>query len=341
MKKQTLAGTDLEVGRICLGTGGFGEKTDDKQARLLLDCFVDGGGCFIDTANVYCRWVPGRGNSSEQYIGRWLRDRKASGKVVVATKGGHYDLSRPQISRVTEADVRKDLEDSLRTLGLERIDLYWLHRDNPDLPVSEIIGFMEELKQEGKIRFYGASNFPRERMDEAVRYARENGIQGFSAVSNQWSIASVNPGKNLNQDRTLVMTDAAYQRWHEKTGIPLIPFSSGAQGFFSRLERAGVQAKGGAVVREGELSLIPQSVRDAYLNRRNLAIDERFLEIKKETGISMHSLTLLSLLGRSFQVIPVAAASRPDQVEEILEAGETDIMQDLAKEIQRFEEEEA
>ena len=126
-----------------------------------------------------------------------------------------------------------------------------------DLPVSEIIGFMEELKKEGKIRFYGASNFPRKRMDEAVRYAGENGIQGFSAVSNQWSIASVNPGKNLNQDRTLVMTDAAYQRWHEKTGIPLIPFSSGAQGFFSRLERAGVQAKGGAVVREGELSLIP------------------------------------------------------------------------------------
>ena len=238
MKRQTLAGTDLEVGRICLGTGGFGEKTDDKQARRLLDCFVDGGGCFIDTANVYCRWVPGRGNSSEQYIGRWLRDRKASGKVVVATKGGHYDLSRPQISRVTEAD-------------------------------------------------------------------------------------------------------AAYRRWHEKTGIPLIPFSSGAQGFFSRLERAGVQAKGGAVVREGELSLIQQPVRDAYLNRRNLAIYERFLEIKKETGISMHSLTLLSLLGRSFQVIPVAAASRPDQVEEILEAGEADIMRDLAKEIQRFEEEEA
>lgn len=337
MQRQKLAGTDLEVGRICLGTGSFGEKTDEAQARRLLDCFLDGGGRFIDTANVYCRWVPGRGNSSEQFIGRWLRDRGAGGRVVIATKGGHYDFACPDRSRVTEKEIRQDLEESLRTLGLPRIDLYWLHRDDPNLPMPELLGIMEALRSEGKIRFYGASNFCLERIEEAARCAKQEQIQGFSAVSNQWSIASVNPGKNLNQDPTLVVTDGAYYRWHEKTGMPLIPFSSGAKGFFARLEQAGVKAEDGRIRDEGALFSIPADIRAAYLNERNLRLYELFCRTKEETGLSMHSLCLLALMGRPFQVIPTAAASRTEQLEEILRAGEIDVEETFVEKVKEFE----
>lgn len=337
MRRQKLAGTDLEIDRICLGTGSFGEKIDERQAERLLDCFLDGGGRFIDTANVYCRWVPGRENSSEQFIGRWLQKRKAWDRLVIATKGGHYDFRAPEVSRVTEKEIRRDLEESLRTLGLERIDLYWLHRDDPNIPVSELIDLMEELKREGKIRLYGASNFRQDRMEEAMQYARKKKIQGFAAVSNQWSIASVNPGKNMNQDRTLVKMDPSYYQWHERTGMPLIPFSSGAQGFFARLEKAGVKACRGRIVEEGALSSVPEKIRAAYLNERNLKLYELFCETKNETGISMHSLVLLSLMGRPFQVIPTAAASSTEQLEEILRAGETDAGEAFVEKVKMYE----
>ena len=106
MERVLLKGTDLELSNICLGTGSFGEKITKEQAYQILDAYVEAGGNFIDSANVYCKWVDGLGNSSEQYIGSWLRERHAYQKVVVATKGGHYDFRDPSRSRVSEEAIR-------------------------------------------------------------------------------------------------------------------------------------------------------------------------------------------------------------------------------------------
>ena len=155
MKKLILKGTDLELSNVCLGTANFGEKLTKEQAYEVLDTYVAAGGNFIDSANVYCKWIEELGNCSEQYLGSWLGDRKAYNKIVIATKGGHYDFKAPEISRVREETIRADLEESLQTLGVDHIDFYWLHRDDESVDITEIVDIMETLVKEGKSPIVG------------------------------------------------------------------------------------------------------------------------------------------------------------------------------------------
>lgn len=319
MKKITLKGTDLNISRMCLGTGNFGTKLDRMQAFELLDNFRDLGGNFIDSASVYCRWVPGLENSSEQYIGAWMRERKTRGDVMVATKGGHYDFERPETSRVNPTDIGHDLDESLKTLGLDCIDLYWLHRDDERKPIGEILDFMEEFVTRGKIRYYGASNFKRERLEEAGRYAECKGIKGFCAVSNQWSAASVNPGRNLNQDKSIVLMDQEMYKWHNYRQVPIVPFSSSAHGFFSKLNREGIRVPEGElsrldIKRVWQISSMAEDLKSAYMNQRNLKLYGILSRAAEDYGISVYSMTQAYLLNRPFQVFPVGAVSGVDQL---------------------------
>lgn len=345
MKKRVMAHTDLELGSICLGTGNFGEKLDRDKAYAVLDRFRELGGSFIDTAGVYCRWIPGMGNSSEQYIGAWLKDRHAYQDMVVATKGGHYDFADPNTSRVNKVDITRDLDLSLRTLGLDRIDLYWLHRDDENLDVGEILEFMEEFVKEGKLRYYGASNFKRERLELAAQYAEKHGLKGFCAVSNQWSAASVNPGKNLNQDKSLVMMDREFYQWHKKRQIPMIPFSSSAHGFFSKLEQEGILEREGIPGPNGDVteeeverikgrSRMPEDMKAAYMNRRNLKLYGIFRRAADSLGVSMYCMTQAYLLHSPFQVFPVGAVSRPEQLADSFAACECVLDKQLIREME-------
>lgn len=137
MKYVNLKDTDLKLSNICLGTANFGTSLNEEMAFSLLDEFVRQGGNFIDTANVYCRWVPGNGNSSERFLGNWLKSRGAYNDVVIATKGAHYDMAHPEISRVTEEAIRFDIEESSQTMGLDVLDFYWLHRDDENKPIEK------------------------------------------------------------------------------------------------------------------------------------------------------------------------------------------------------------
>lgn len=241
MKYVDLNNTELNVSRICLGTAGFGEKLNEEECFRILDAFVQAGGNFIDTANVYCKWVEGLGNCSEQIIGKWLRQRKTDGKVIVATKGAHYSFEDPSKSRVNREAIRADLEESCRTLGKDVIDFYWLHRDDPEKPVEEILDILEELKKEGKLRYYGFSNYGTERLKEIEKCLRERKLPGITAVSNQWSLAGINPGSNTNPDPTLVEFSEEEYQWHCKTKTASVPFSSTAMGFFPSLKRQEFQ----------------------------------------------------------------------------------------------------
>ena len=170
----------LEVSKICIGADHFGTAVDNKIAERILDEYVERGGNFIDTANVYGKWVNGAGNASEKFLGEWLKNTKK--QVVIATKGAHYNFNSPTVMRLNEKDIRTDLEESLTALKRDHIDFYWLHRDDVSKPIGEILETMESLRREGKILLYGASNFTGERLFEAEKYAREHNIRGFSAV---------------------------------------------------------------------------------------------------------------------------------------------------------------
>ncbi len=322
MNKLTLTNTDLNISNICLGGGNFGTKLDKEHAFLVMDSYVEGGGNFIDTANVYCRWIPGIGNCSEEFIGSWLKSRNTYNKVIIGTKGGHYDFSAPDVSRVTKADIRNDLEESLHTLGIDRIDLYWLHRDDPDKDMGEIIDWMEELVQAGKIRYYGASNFSVERMKQANLYAKKTNIQGFSAVSNQWSAASLNHGNNINQDTTMKFMDKDFYEWHKSTKIPIIPYTSTAYGFFEKLHSFHPIVKDGSVLSTEVLESMEHQLLKAYLNQKNLEMYEDFLQIHTETGKSLFSISVAFLLNQPFDTAPVISVSKLEQLSGIREASD-------------------
>lgn len=329
MLYRTMKDTDLQLSNICLGTAAFGEKLSRDDAFEILDAYVRQGGNFIDTANVYCKWILGLENCSEQVLGEWLRSRGAYKNVVIATKGGHYQFDIPgRIPRVNEADIRKDLEDSLSTLGLDTIEFYWLHKDDETKPVEEIVDILEKLKKEGKIRYYGLSNYRTERVKQAGNYLQSRGLSGPYAVSNQWSMASINPGKNTNSDPTLVeFTEEEYQ-WHCVTGIPSVPFSSTAMGFFEKMKQAYVKVRDGKVISEGNMETIDPVLRAAFLNEDNLRKYEGLLKLQHDTGYSLQALALAYLISQPFQVFPVSGVRNTEQLKDVMEAGEICIEQE-------------
>ena len=269
-----------------LGTADFGLHTDRVRAFAILDTFREAGGNFLDTANVYCRWVPGKDNCSEQVIGAWLKDRHDR-EMVIATKGGHYSFSDRVTSRVTEAEVRRDLEDSLRTLGLDRIDVYWLHRDNEELATEEIAAFMNRFVQEGKIRFWGISNLTADRVRAFGRH--------LHGVSNQWSLALESREMAETKDPTTLRCDREMLRTLQALGIPLFPYTSSAHGCFARMEQ-GLEVHG---------------LWDTPANRSIFSVLKTWAE---RLHVSCHVLSQAWLLNQPFQVFPVMAVSSPGQL---------------------------
>lgn len=334
MKYIQLNNTDLNVSRICLGTAGFGDKLDQEKSFKVLDTFVQAGGNFIDTANVYCKWLEGRGNCSEQIIGKWLKDRGTQGKVIVATKGAHYSFEDQGRSRVNREDIRTDLDESCRTLGTDVIDFYWLHRDDPKKPAEEIVDILEELQKEGRIRYFGFSNYRTKRLKEIQKCLEERNHPGITAVSNQWSLAGINPGGNTNPDPTLVEFSREEYKWHCETKTASIPFSSTAMGFFSKLQKMGVLYTEKVDTfwmrnMKSQIADLSESIKKSYWNETNLRTYQKLLKLQKETGHSLQSLSLAYFFHQPFQTVPVTGVSNLNQLKDALAACDIDFEPEL------------
>lgn len=334
MKYIQLNNTDLNVSRICLGTAGFGDKLDHEKSFKVLDTFVQAGGNFIDTANVYCKWLEGHGNCSEQIIGKWLKDRGTQGKVIVATKGAHYSFEDQGRSRVNREDIRTDLDESCRTLGTDVIDFYWLHRDDPKKPAEEIVDILEELQKEGRIRYFGFSNYRTKRLKEIQKCLEERNHPGITAVSNQWSLAGINPGGNTNPDPTLVEFSREEYKWHCETKTASIPFSSTAMGFFSKLQKMGVLYTEKVDTfwmrnMESQIADLSESIKKSYWNETNLHTYQKLLKLQKETGHSLQSLSLAYFFHQPFQTVPVTGVSNLNQLKDALAACDIDFEPEL------------
>lgn len=287
--------------KICLGTGDFGTRISKKEAFRILDRYFELGGTLLDTANIYARWGAEKENLSEQYIGQWMKERGVRGRITVATKGGHYDLDTPRISRVRKDCIRRDLEESLRCLGLDRIELYWVHKDDKTVPAEEIVDMMEAFVKEGLICRYGASNMSMDRAEAARVYAQKRGITGFCALQNRFSIAAVNPKHPVWKDPGTVITDEAYRKWHTQHQIPLYAYSSMAQGFFAKWKTG----------------LLTQNMKALYLNRENEQTAALLEEESEKTGLSLSALSLKKAAEQPFPVIPITSVSRAEQLEEL------------------------
>lgn len=293
-----LGKTDLSVSAVGLGADNFGAALDEAASFSILDAYVACGGNLIDSARVYCD------GQSEVVLGKWLR-RARPKNVIVATKGAHYDLSTPTVMRLSRAEIESDLDTSLRTLGLDCLDFYWLHRDDLAREIGEILETMEELVRAGKIRYYGASNYRTDRLQAAEAYARKHGLTGFSAVSNQYSVARLDPRANTNPDPTIVATDDEALAYHRASGMPLIPYQSTARGYFAKLA-AGAD--------------IHPALRAAYGNEENAKIYEELLAFCREHGCNMQTATLVATARAPFQIIPLTGVRSLAQLADVADA---------------------
>jgi aryl-alcohol dehydrogenase-like predicted oxidoreductase len=313
MHTTPIPGTTLSPSSLCMGTGDFGAGIERQAAYALLDTFLDCGGTFIDTAKIYSDWIPGERSRSEKVIGEWLKLRQNRQKVILSTKGAHFYLDTPQISRVSPSEIIIDVNDSLQHLQTEYIDVYWLHRDDPSRPVAEIITTLEDHVRAGKIRYYGASNWRRGRLKEAQEFARANGMQGFCAVQNFWSLANITPG-GLG-DPSIVVMDEDLWEYHHSNQIAAIPFTSQANGIFQKLAANKREA------------LSPNHQR-MYLNP---VTEQRFSQAQKlseQTGFTMTQIVLGYLLSQPFPTIPIFSSRNQDQLKDTLTAADVHLSQE-------------
>lgn len=311
-RRTAIPGTDLSVHPFCLGTGPFGDAIPEERAFDLMDRFRATGGNFVDTANVYGRWLPAGENVGEAILGRYLRARRASlgeDPLVIATKGAHPALSDMGRPRMRPADLRQDLEDSLRTLGLERIDLYWLHRDASSLPADAILEPLERFREEGKVRWIGCSNWRASRVAEARDAARKAGVPGFCAVQDRWSLAALNPG--ASPDPTLVAMDDDLYALHLETGLAAIPYSAQAGGYFAK------RARDPATDPAADPAAMPRHLQAAHDNPLNDRRLHRLLEMARTLDTTVSRLSLAFLLAQPFPTIPIVGPRTPAQLADL------------------------
>jgi len=302
MEYVTLPHTDLRVSSLCLGTAEYGAGIAQTQAEALLDRFVEAGGNFLDTAAVYADWTSAGKGSSERAIARWMQERRLQ-NLVIATKGAHPELSSMGVPRSNRADIESDINTSLKNLGVETIDLWYLHRDDPSAPAGETLSILEDQKRAGKLRFYAASNWRVSRLEEARRAAREMNATGFVANQPMWSLALPDM---TGSDPTIVAMNDAMLAWHEESGVAAIPYSSQANGFFQKV------AEGRSVV-NALVAYETDLVREA--NHSRFA---RLEALSRETGLSLTQLVLGYLRGHDFPVVPIIGSRTMEQLNDSL-----------------------
>jgi aryl-alcohol dehydrogenase-like predicted oxidoreductase len=302
MKKIIMNNTDLRVSNISLGTANLGINDKPEEEYALLDAFVEAGGNFIDTARVYSDWVPGERGRSERVLGGWLKARGYPKDIVIATKGAHPEMEKMNISRLKKEDVEYDIKLSLKALGVEAIDLYYLHRDDENLSVEYILDYLEDFKARGYLRYYACSNWSAQRIKKALEYAEKKGYAGFSANEMMWNLASAN--MNAPGDATLRRMDENMYTLHEQTKLCAVPYSSQAGGYFTKIHNAPYKA-----------AKMPYHTEENM--RRAKELTGKFADAKTPM-----QYVLGYFLGRSFGVIPVFAARDMTQLKDTLYAAE-------------------
>ena len=198
MKTTTLGFTNVPVSSLCLGAMYLGTRQDEATSFRLLDIYVEAGGFFIDTANIYARWVDGyRGYESENLLGRWMKARKNRARMFIATKVGfevpYYGVERG----LPAATIIQECEKSLRNLGVETIDLYYAHCDDLNTPLEETLQAFDQLVKAGKVRTLGASNYMAWRLEEARWISQAHGWSEYCCVQQRHTYLRPRPGASF------------------------------------------------------------------------------------------------------------------------------------------------
>jgi aryl-alcohol dehydrogenase-like predicted oxidoreductase len=303
MEYRSIPNTALKPSAIGLGTGDFGSGIPRDDAFAILDAFAEQGGNLADSAHVYAAWRPDGIGASERTLGAWVKSRGRRQDFIISTKGAHPRLETMHIPRMSPAEITQDLTESLERLDTDYIDLYWLHRDAPQVPVGEILGVLNKHIAAGRIRAIGASNWSVARLQEAAAYAAGHGLQSFCANQIGYSLAQVAAGNPATMPGTLYM-DAPTWAYHKATGLPVVAFTSQASGFFSGKYAAGA----------GRETPKGQALAPLYFTPANFTRLERAEALAAKLGCTANQINLAYLMNQPFTVIPLVGSRSPEQV---------------------------
>lgn len=292
MEKRPIGTSGMEVAPLALGGNVFDWTADERTSFALLDAFVEAGGNMIDTADVYSAWAPGHlGGESESLIGRWLQQSGRRDKVLIATKVGFTAGLAPDV-------VEQACEASLRRLGVERIDLYYQHKDDERVPLEDSLGAFHRLVEQGKVGAIGLSNFTADRVDEAMDTARRCNLTPPSALQSWYNL--------VERERFEAELRSAARRH----GLAVFPYYGLANGFLTGKYRS-----------RDDLSKSPRGLRNIdYLEGKGARVLAALDEVAAETGAPLAAIALAWLMAQPTVAAALASATRMEQLEESLAA---------------------
>lgn len=295
MKTMSLGHTGTEVSALCLGAMYFGTRNDHATSYRLLDSYVDAGGSFIDTANIYSHWVAGfQGGESETLLGEWMKDRGNRSSLFVASKVGFGYGDVPK--RLRSEDIQQECDKSLRRMNIDTIDLYYAHVDDRVTPLEESLHAFDALVRAGKVRYIGGSNYLAWRLEQARWLSQVNGWAGFCCVQQHYTYLRLRPGTNVAPQE---MVNDDLLDYCKATGLTLLAYSVLQSGAYTRPERA----------LRWELQGPDNEHRLAVLR-----------EIAAQTGATINQVILSWMLNANPPIIPLIAASTEEQLQENLGA---------------------
>jgi aryl-alcohol dehydrogenase-like predicted oxidoreductase len=282
--------TDLDVFSLCLGTNIFGWTADQPQSFAVLDAYVAAGGNFLDTADVYSAWIDGHsGGESETVIGNWLAARGNRQELVIATKVG-------LLGGLTEAGIHQGIEASLRRLQTDYIDLYYVHLDDPEVPLLETLTALDALVRTGKVRYIAASNYKPDRLVEALAISEREGLARFVALSPHYNLME------RSYETTLAELCA-------RNDISCVPYYALAKGFLTGKYRRDQPVDSQRPGRHNG---------SAYLDDRGLRVLGALDAAAAAHETTLAAVALAWLRAQPTVIAPISSARTPEQLAELL-----------------------
>ena len=300
MEYRNLGRTGLKVSELCLGTMQFGWTTDEENAFAIMDAFLEAGGNFLDTADVYSNWAVGNpGGVAETMIGKWLRQRGNRQQIVLATKVRSRMWEGPNGEGLSRAHIMKAIDDSLRRLDTDYIDLYQTHWFDPDTPIKETLRALDDLVHQGKVRYLGCSNYPAWRLCQALWTSDRVGLARYDSLQPHYNLVH---RAEFERELLPLCQD-------QRLGV--IPYSPLAGGFLT-----GKYRKEAPVPKSARA----QGIVDRYLSDKNLTLLERLETLGKKRGKTILQMALGWLLTNPVVTSPIIGANTVEQLREILGA---------------------
>jgi aryl-alcohol dehydrogenase-like predicted oxidoreductase len=288
-----LGSSDLAVFPLALGGNVFGWTSDEAQSFAVLDAFAAAGGNFVDTADSYSAWAEGnKGGESETIVGNWVKARGNRSDVVIATKVSQH----PEYRGLSAANIKAAADASLRRLGTDYIDLYYTHFDQPETPVEEIIGALDELVRAGKVRHIAASNISPERLQASLDHSDREGLARYVALQPHYNLVSRDTFEGELQDVA------------ERAGLAAIPYFALASGFLTGKYRPGTTVDSARAEGAGK-HLETERGRKVLT-----ALDE----IAEAHGAPVATVALAWLAAQPTVAAPIASARTPAQLPALL-----------------------